>query len=274
LTILKPYVGVAGFMSTHEIMAAIETMPKNPRHNLAIGILASAKTLNGETNKYPNRYPKIEDIAAMIRPAREFVDANKLPVEFVLHYAVDHAEGTYASIDRAREVAEGANLDGIQINDSPHEIAGTNLGVAIHKACKRSPQLKRWIMQLRPSRANESFVDLIQTGIVLGEREQGDDTVLLVDASAGRGIALNGQTASTIIQGIRSGLPKRYQVGLGVAGGLRPGKMGVLRELMQVHGPLSFDVESGVRGPNDNMSVFAMQAYLREAWELVGTNET
>jgi hypothetical protein len=266
----KPYVGVAGFMQTSEIMAAIATMPKNPRHNLAIGILASAKTLNGQTNKYPNRYPKIADIAEMVRPTREFVEAKKLPVEFILHYAVEPEESFCFQFERVRDVVNEAQLDGIQVNVSPDYAANGSLDMAIAAAKRSSPGMKRVIMQLRPPRDNEHFVDLIQAGIDIGASDTA--TNILIDASAGHGVSLNGHTANVMIQGIRGSAVNRHRVGIGVAGGLRPGGLALLHGLMEVHGPLSFDVETGVRDQLDSMSIPAMQTYLSEAWEIVGSD--
>jgi hypothetical protein len=273
MTTLKPYVGVAGFMQTSEIMAAIETMPKSPRHNLAIGILASAKTLRGEINKHPNRYPKVADIADMVRPAREVVDETKLPVEFILHYAVDDIGNVGAEIDRLAEVVKTSQFDGVQINVPPHWADHLDLAHALRCLQQSVLHKLRIILQVRPPRRGQPMVDLI--GMALHATAQNDEiSDILIDASAGQGVELNGIYASDMIHAFRASLPiyGRSTVGIGVAGGLRPGKVGTVYSLMTIHGPLNFDVESGVRLPgSDHMSIEALRAYLAEAWQMVGT---
>lgn len=274
----RPYIGVAGFMTSSEVIAAIETIPKKTTHSLAIGILASAKTFDGHTHNKPNRYPREGAIEKIVREVRGYIDVSGLPVEFILHYAIDPTKHIGSQLGQVASLVNEVEMDGIQINASPTIISSVDLLTSIAIARRNSERMKRVIVQIRPSRKNEPFVDMIGVAIDACTSStplhEGIVTDVLIDASAGQGIDLNGQTASTIIQGIRSGLlverkPRVNRIGFGVAGGLRPGKLGVVHRLMQVHGPLSFDVETGVRDDSDCMNIDALRSYLQEAWSLV-----
>lgn len=269
MTKLRPYVGVAGFMSSAEIMAAIETLPQNPTHSLAIGILASAKTIVGQTNKYPTRYPRIVDLGQIVGPAQRIARMNDMPVEFILHFAVDDEDSFHIQMERAVDVVEDCEFDGIQINASPHVITKLPLWIALDAVKMATPRMKRVIMQLRPPRDNEPRLDLIGAGIRLANSDVATD--ILIDASAGAGIPLNVTTASIMIAGIRAAMADRYSVGIGVAGGLTASTLGGVGGLMEVHGPLSFDVESGVRDDQDHMDVAELRSYLRHAWTRTGS---
>jgi hypothetical protein len=261
----KPYVGVAGFMSSTEIMAALETLPSNSTHNIAIGILTSAKTLRGEPNKYPTRYPKVEDIAGLVAHGKDVVATNQMPVEFIAHYAVENIKDIERELERLDWHVKNAKLDGVQLNVPPHWARSTELRDAILSWC----QGMRVIVQIRPPRKGEPFVDLAEAACQAAANKNVTD--LLIDCSAGNGVELDPVWAGGMIHAIRGRLTihKDYPLGVGVAGGLRPGKLGAVYSLMSIHGPLGFDVESGVRLPgSDTMSIPALQQYLREAWEM------
>lgn len=276
MTTRKHYVGVAGFVTSSEIMAAIETIPKNPRHSLAIGILASAKTLRGETNRYPNRYPKVSELENILRPMRDIVYAGTMPVEFHLHYAVEDLANAELELEQVGDVITERQFDGVQINVPPHWAGSEKLHDAIRTRIQRHRHT-RIIVQIRPPRNGEPFTDLVEAALwatnnnTIGTHLKND---VLFDASAGRGVELNSVWASEMIHAYRATKPLtwRKDASIGVAGGLGPTKLQTVHDLMCTHGPLSFDCESGVRRHDDTMSIPVMQAYLREAWELVGSD--
>lgn len=265
----KPYVGVAGFMTTEEMFRAIETVPARSSHVLAIGILTSAKTLRGEPNKYPARYPKVDDIAGLVAHGKDVVATNQLPVEFIAHYAVGDIKDVELELERLGQLVRDAKFDGVQLNVPPHWAGSAELRGAILSWLQRM----RVIVQIRFPRHGDPLVDVVDAA--LGAATNANVTDILLDASAGNGVELNSIWASMMIHAIRGRLRihESMPLGLNVAGGLRPGKLGTVYSLMTVHGPLGFDVESGVRLPGtDKMSIQALQQYLREAWEMLGTH--
>lgn len=99
-----PYIGITGFMSSDEVRLILDTFiksrpwvrnsfgqtvfrGKNDRI-LMVGVLASMKTLYGKTNKWPNRYPKIEDI-------KNIFLCNSKHLLNLIHYGTKHAETLY-----------------------------------------------------------------------------------------------------------------------------------------------------------------------------------
>lgn len=45
---LKPYIGVTGFMKREEVEAVLAAFSENSTHKLMVGVLASSKTKNFE----------------------------------------------------------------------------------------------------------------------------------------------------------------------------------------------------------------------------------
>lgn len=74
-----PYTGVTGFMSPKDVKAVCADSytisgfdtPIYGGRKLAVGVLASWKTLSGQPAGQPGRYPKIEDIRSIIDAAAE-----------------------------------------------------------------------------------------------------------------------------------------------------------------------------------------------------------
>lgn len=266
---LKPYIGVAGFTSSSEVRFAIEALPQGEcTHNLAIGILASQKTFDGHTHSKPKRYPQEGAIEKLVRFARESCARDRPNVEFVLHMAIDPRRHIGNQVGLATSLVRDVAFDGIQINASPHVIIDSDLLAAVGDARRNIPRMKRVIMQLRPPRDNEPRVDMIGVGIDIAN--SGFATDILIDSSAGAGIPINFETASMIITAIRASIKDRYAVGFNVAGGLSASNLRGVAGLMEVHGPLGFDVESGVRNHRDEMDLDELRSYLYHARNVVG----
>lgn len=265
----KPYVGVAGFMTTNEIMAAIETVPERSSHVLAIGILTSAKTLRGDTNKYPNRYPKAADIEGIVRGVRE--QFNDERVEIHLHYAVESATTMCAELEVVQKLLTSVDFDGVQVNLAPHMIEDADFSPLY--TARNNEDIDRVIVQIRPPREGEPFVDLIGAAVDAAGWQCVSD--ILLDCSGGRGAPLDLIWSSMMIHSFRVARGTgRNDVGIGVAGGLGPTKLFPVYGLLCNHGPLNFDCESGVRDHRDQMSIPVLQAYLREAWEMLALHST
>lgn len=268
---LKPYIGVAGFTSTAEMLAAIETLPQGDcTHHLALGILASQKTFDGRTHSKPNRYPSEGAIEKIVAGARKASTQSLASVEFILHMALSPKRDVDVQVQNAVDLVRDVGLDGIQFNASPCLIIDNGLHDIITSARQRAPTMKRVIMQLRPARDDEPRLDWIGAGIKIVN--SGVATDILIDASAGNGIQINFVTAGVVIAAIRGAMKHRYSVGFNVAGGLRTTNLGGVAELMEVHGLLGFDVESGVRDKQDRMDLRELRSYLYHAWTHVGAS--
>ena len=85
-----PYVGVTGFMSRTEVSEALAMVPQGSTRRLMVGVLASSKTLAGQHNKWPGRYPKREAIASILTN-----DARALNL---VHYSTDRPETLFTQL--------------------------------------------------------------------------------------------------------------------------------------------------------------------------------
>ncbi len=270
VSVPAPYVGVAGFMFDHEIMEAISLTPTNTTSPFAIGILASAKTIRGIQNKYPNRYPKVETIPALAKEAHASATMNARNVVSVLHYSLDNIDDVSSQFGLVNELVTAGNFNALQVNAPPHLLFDPSLLACIdHVAADR--EVFRVIVQFRPPRGMDPWVDVGALASFIASRSS-HVTDILLDASGGRGNPFNAAMMHAAIASIRlaclaSG-KELHRFSINVAGGLTQSTLRELVPLFSVHGQLGFDVESGVRDAEDHMSVAALRAYLPDAWAL------
>ncbi len=262
----EPYIGVAGFMTAEEMNEAVIATPQNNKWPLAIGILTSAKTINGVPNKYPHRYPKVENIPAQVRESRQFAKVNQRNVLHVLHYSTDTLDHFDHQIRSVAHWVVTAGFDAVQVNAPPHFLTNPTF-ISMLNWLAEVPGASRIIAQLRPSRGTEPWVDLIGAALYAAEYSFGI-TDLILDSSGGSGIGLHIPTTSDLITAIRGGCASRNRFGIHVAGGLTAKNLTQLETLFRVHGLLGFDVESGVRDTDDKMRIGSLYEYFHEAFTL------
>jgi hypothetical protein len=245
-----PYIGVTGIMSAaqaEEVLVlytdAWKAVRCVPTHLLMLGVLASHKTMRGEVNRWPLRYPKREDIAGC------FVE-HPLALN-LLHFApgfalTDRPVEQVEAIGRALGVA-GPHCHGLQIN-------GT---WPLPGALRRStPFLWRLVLQTKT--------------LAVTTTARPEATDLLLDMSGGKGQPADVGDAVQKIQ------HSPWSRGIGVAGGfcadfLPPpwvfGERGP--RAAPNHGPgLSIDAEGRLRDDADgggNLDMAKVGAYLRAA---------
>ncbi len=265
-----PYVGIAGFMTDDEIMEAISLTPTNTRSPLAIGILASAKTIRGFDNKYPNRYPKVALIPYLAKEANSTAAMNARNIISVLHYSLDTIDDIGLQFGLVNDLVVAGEFNALQVNAPPHLLSNHELLACIdHVAAAREGF--RVIVQFRPPRGLDPWVDVgVLASVILNRSSHVTD--ILLDASGGRGRPFNVAMTNAAIASIRLACFANGhaidRISLGVAGGIAQGTLSELEPLFGVHGQLSFDTESGVRNAEDHMSRSALRGYLPSAWAL------
>ncbi|MGN6107740.1 MAG: hypothetical protein ACTHU0_21705 [Kofleriaceae bacterium] len=243
----QPYIGVSGFMTRAEVQAALGAFPDCGR-KLMVGVLVSAKTLRGETNSYPRRYPRPEDIAGI------FVDDPRCLN--MVHFASDEPPDVETLI-RLVDVG-GPCCHGVQFNVSwprPDSI------LAMRTACyagKREPRLVFQVNDLtRPVRAWRA----------IAERYNGVVTDVLLDGSWGRGVTLKPWVVAAAAAAVRAGW---RGVGLGVAGGLCAEALPSVARLLR--DGVSIDAEGRLRDDapgGGNLDLGKVRAYLQAAGALL-----
>lgn len=258
---LKPrYIGVTGFMTPQEVRAGLQVLeravPASPR-KLMVGVLVSSKTLAGNTNKYPNRYPKVERIG-------EIFQAHPLALNLV-HYNTDDPE-TLAEQLVAITKLSGEHLHGFQLN-----VVWPTM-----RELERFQEATEWKQRLvlqvggrAMAKCNNSPKEIADTiGRYAGSVRMVDD--ILIDPSGGKGEPFDPEKALNILREVRS---RGYVVNFGIAGGLGPGPgLKILEKLLDEFPDLNIDAEGRIRTvPGDDLHVETMGYYIEQAAQWLGS---
>lgn len=276
-----PYTGVTGFMSPADVKAVCADAytisgfdtPIYGGRRLAMGVLASWKTLNGEPAGQPGRYPKIEDVRAIIDAAAEpYAHRAEWQSEGegttfdlkarclrMIHYN-SREPGLIGQIDRLCAIG-GPNLDGFQLNmiwPSGDEI----------KALATDYPTLRFVLQV--NRAMFSNVkrspQILATEIA---KKYGPSiTDVLFDMSGGTGQEIDLAETEQVLDALYGALggADAGGIGIGVAGGLHWQNVVRLRPLFDRWPDLSIDAEGRLRDKaNDALNAELAREYVRRA---------
>lgn len=218
--------------------------------------LFQQKTLRGIPNKYPNRYPRVDDLSDAFWLGNHGLTT--------LHYSAD--DDRTLSEDVATAILSiGRAPDGLQLNiKNPYgeQLPHPNKVAAIASVYPRM----RIILQVVPT----MFSSRAELWRYVREYAFAA-TDVLIDGSRGNGVdyfaePLRIQSVRADLLELRSSFP---HLGLGIAGGLcaetLPRVAGLLRELPD----LSIDAEGKLRTPADHLDVEATVEYARTADRLL-----
>lgn len=221
-----PYVGVAGFMAPEEVWGVLETMPTHPERKLAVGVLASRRTILGDGNAWPHRYPHRDKLA------RVFVDDPRC-INLV-HYGQSDDANLFENLCRAYE-AGGPLCHGVQVNVAwPDRDALRKFGELYPRA--------RVVLQLGP-KALASHPDMPLLLMALCAYSWCVTDVLL-DSSAGEAKPMDADAFARIASAVRTFHP---MLGVGVAGALDAEKVTSIAPILLGIPDLSTDAESRLR---------------------------
>jgi hypothetical protein len=214
---LRPYLGISGVMTPGEaatLVLVFENLCTNafdsmmPTHDLMLGVLVSEKTLRGEQNKWPRRYPKVSDIQEIFdaawaaartdRPVTHDAPPTDKPLNLI-HYASD-VPPTLETIQELFELG-CATLGGFQFNgtwpsaETLKEFASSLSNQAFRR--------QRIVLQVGPAMllkyTAREITDSL-TPYVIGAVV----TDILIDASGGRGQLIDMAKATSMIAAIRA----------------------------------------------------------------------
>jgi hypothetical protein len=257
----RPYIGVTGFMKQEEVKHALDTFSlcrlstDVGERSLMVGVLTSAKTLAGEGNKYPHRYPRVETIRDI------FV---KHPLAFnCIHHHTDNHDALEEQLEGLVSIA-GPNLHGFQLNVTWPDVEMLREFRARH-ALKLILQVGAKAM----ARAIESDQDLPtyykakKISQVVRQYEDCASYVLL-DPSGGKGEPFNVELAVDFLKCM-----KISTLMVGEAGGLSASTLGALKPSLQVDPNLSWDAEGRLRDKDDNLDLHAVCHYILESVNLL-----
>ncbi|MBI2065358.1 MAG: hypothetical protein HYT62_04920 [Candidatus Yanofskybacteria bacterium] len=238
---IGPYIGVTGFMSKAEVDEARSVIPQGANHRLMAGYLMSSKTLAGQQNKWPGRYPKKEAIRDLLVDDEGVLN--------LVHYNTDEPETLCSQLVEMTELA-GPHLDGFQLN-----IAWPRISELEDYRCLYPDKF----IVLQVGKIAMTQVGLSDFELTVGAYTDLIDAIL-IDASEGIGKPLNAAVASDYLWEIVN-----LGIGLGVAGGLGPRTLDLIEPLIrQFRSDLSIDAEGRLRTPQpeDNLCLDAMKAYI------------
>lgn len=210
-----------------------------------VGVLASQKTLRGQQNKWPNRYPKVENIADIFFRHRQALN--------LIHYNTEEPESLTEQLVEMTRLG-GPHLEGFQLNLA---WPSRDAILAYHKVCGG-----KFIVLQIGGRAFEMINHLPKE---LAERVSWYEHVVdyvLLDPSGGYGVPFDTGKARAYLKALAS---YNLYLGLGVAGGLSPTTLNLVQPLVSDFPDLSIDAEGRLRDSQDNLDLSIAGQYVQGA---------
>jgi len=192
-----PYVGVSGITTEAEASAILAMWPATaPPRSLMLGVLTSAKVLQGGARNARSAAPA--DFRRIFQPDRRVLN--------LVHYFTTTQDTL--ELDLLRCLRTPA-CDGAQINvawPSPEALSTVRL---------QSPAWTRLVLQVGPKMLADFHRSIVAE---LVDREyRGIATDVLIDVSAGKGLALDPKRAREMVEAMAAW---NLDISIGIAGGL------------------------------------------------------
>ncbi len=255
-----PYIGVNDFMNPDQVERMLSfwygNQPLGLNRRFHIGVMMTNKTLRGITCKWTSAVPKNEKI-------KDIFYLQSPETMNCLHYA-DYREDPAIQCDLERAIGFGGmGMNALQLDmiwPDEKAIAG-----AIRESVKTDLEV---ILQV----GKDAFKEINDNPHELVRRlrsYEGVVTHVLLDLSMGTGQKLHPGFLEPFIEQIYGQLPWLDVV---VAGGLGPGRLDPIKDLVRKYRKLSFDAQSWLRPSGnalDPMDEEMAKAFLLESINLV-----
>ncbi len=237
------YVGVAGITSREQAEEVLRAIPPGFQRRVALGVLASAKTLAGGPRN--PRSPHPDDIA------RIFPDDPRA-LNLVHFFTRTTGEGLARELHHANSVG-GPYCNGLQLNITWPDVDQLQW---FRAGLGWSPRI---VLQVGPSALDdvaynvEKLVERLRSYV-----DTGAITDVLLDISAGTGRA-DSPAAGFTFYGAARAIQKAFPaLGIGIAGGLGSSRLPGIDLLRFV----SIDAESRLRNGEDVLDLYMVTRYL------------
>lgn len=244
----KPYIGITGFMSLSDALHVLNAVPANANRLVMVGVLASLKTMRGIQNKWPNRYPTMDQIAGIF--------PNHPSALNLIHYNTKEKETLGDQLAAMTEFG-GANMHGFQLN-----IAWPSLDVLAEY--KKAYPKKQIVLQIGGHAFETVNHSPEQLATKVAEYDEVVEYVLL-DPSGGYGKPFDPECARDYLLALKA---KNIGIGLVVAGGLSPTTLDLVEPLVREFPDLSIDAEGRLRTQEDHLDLAVSSEYLRKAFAM------
>ncbi len=242
----QPYIGITGFMSRKEVNWVLMPFIEKIDRPIMVGVLVSSRTLRGEANKWPNRYPKPEVLRELFPAYGNLLN--------LIHFNTKEPDSLLYDMCLAQDLA-GPNCHGFQLN-----IAWPDKKVLEDYKAKAQFRQKTIVLQCGAKAIKEagSPFDL---GLRLKQYEGLIDYVLL-DPSGGLGQDFHEAEMAAMLYYVRENAS--IDLGIGIAGGLHPENLERLRPLASRF-EFGIDAEGKLRNADDHLDLPKAALYLQNA---------
>lgn len=236
---MRPYVGITDFTEIRQVLRMLEVFKNfvatGSKRQLAVGVMMSRKTLRNLPTKWSKAFPPKENIARIF---------GSIETYNCLHYA-DY-EPPIDDDEVAGDICEALSWGGVGIDALQLDMIWPS-PTSIFKGLQDSRKKVEVILQI----GKNAFClcdDNPKTMVAKLAEYQNVVQRVLLDKSMGRGLALDAEGLIPFIYAIKEAFP---EMGIGVAGGLGPDTIHLIRPLIKIIPDLSIDAQGRLR-PSHN----------------------
>lgn len=258
----RPYIGITGFMTRDEVDHVMNAADQHHSHKVMVGVLVSQKTVRGEKNKWPNRYPAMRDLPYIFNDHHQALN--------LIHFNTKD-QSTLA--EQLMEVVQFAAPAGLYKVSKLH-------GFQLNLAWPDPKELQKFITTYEAiTGARYNMAIVLQIGGHAFEMVDNDPKKLadkmlgyeglvqyaLLDPSGGLGKPFDTNKADAYLAELYA---RNLPMKLGVAGGLSAETMDLVVPLAIKYPELSVDAEGRLRDQNDKLDLKNATRYTLEAQRL------
>lgn len=244
---VRSYIGITGVTNRFEVQKISASFRMRQR-SLMVGVLASQATVNGGTNKYPNRYPPHNRLGSIFTSHPRALN--------LVHYHSDDARSMGSQLKKVRNLA-GDYCHGIQLNIVWPDISDLDCYLESYP----DDNLVLQVGDRALSSLKDASIPLVEKLKDYRDKVQ----FVLFDMSGGKGLLLKPQdTLNSLREVINSDLGFKIVV----AGGLGPGTLDLVLPIIESVPDISIDAESALRNEDDTLNLGRCAEYLLKAQSL------